>query len=53
MKVEAERDEAGAERERLREEAKVMKEVDERERARLAKERAHYATVVARLVLQG
>jgi hypothetical protein len=52
MKVEAERDEARAERERLREEAKVMKEI-ERERARLAKERAHYATVVARLTANG
>jgi hypothetical protein len=52
MKVEAERDEARAERERLREEAKVMKEI-ERERARLAKERAHYATVVARLTVNG
>ena len=52
MKVEAERDEARAERERLREEAKVMKEI-ERERARLAKERAHYATVVAKLAANG
>ena len=52
MKVEAERDEARAERERLREEAKVMKEI-ERERARLAKERAHYATVVAKLTANG
>jgi hypothetical protein len=52
VKVEAERDEARAERERLREEAKVMKEI-ERERARLAKERAHYATVVAKLEANG
>ncbi|MGX7828092.1 DUF4041 domain-containing protein [Actinokineospora sp. 24-640] len=52
VKVEAERDQARAERERLREEAKVMKEI-ERERARLVKERAHYATVVAKLEAKG
>ncbi|ACU36379.1 DUF4041 domain-containing protein [Actinosynnema mirum] len=47
-KVEAEREEARAERERLREEAKVLKEI-EREQAKLTKERAHYAAVVAKL----
>jgi hypothetical protein len=52
VKVEAEREEARAERERLREEAKVMKEI-ERERARLAKERAHYATAIAKLEAKG
>lgn len=52
VKVEVEREQARAERERLREEAKVMKEI-ERERARLAKERTHYATVVARLEAAG
>ena len=52
MKVEAEREEARAERARLREEAKVMKEI-ERERARLAKERAHYASVVEKLEAKG
>ncbi|QQQ78835.1 DUF4041 domain-containing protein [Saccharothrix sp. 6-C] len=52
VKVEAERDAARAERERLREQAKVMKEI-ERERARLAKERSHYATVVAKLEAKG
>jgi hypothetical protein len=50
VKVEAERDAARAERERLREEAKVMKEI---ERERLAKERSHYATVVAKLEAKG
>ena len=48
MRVEVEREAARAERERLREEAKVMKEI-ERERARLAKERSHYESVVAKL----
>jgi T5orf172 domain-containing protein len=52
VKVEAEREEARAERERLREEAKVMKEI-ERERARLAKERAHYATAITKLEAKG
>jgi hypothetical protein len=52
MKVEIEREQARAERERLREEAKVMKEI-ERERARLAKERAHYVSVVAKLEAKG
>ncbi|RSM56022.1 DUF4041 domain-containing protein [Amycolatopsis sp. WAC 01376] len=52
MKVEVEREAAREERARLREEAKVMKEV-ERERARLAKERTHYATVLARLEAKG
>ncbi|HET6286221.1 MAG TPA: DUF4041 domain-containing protein [Amycolatopsis sp.] len=52
MKVEVEREVAREERARLREEAKVMKEV-ERERARLAKERSHYATVLARLEAKG
>ncbi len=52
MKVEIEREQARAERDRLREEAKVMKEI-ERERARLAKERAHYAAVVAKLEAKG
>ncbi|WNV87262.1 DUF4041 domain-containing protein [Umezawaea sp. Da 62-37] len=52
VKVEAEREQARAERERLREEAKVSKEI-ERERARLAKERAHYTTVVAKLEAKG
>ncbi|WP_410614213.1 DUF4041 domain-containing protein [Amycolatopsis sp. lyj-109] len=52
VKVEAEREEARAERERLREEAKVMKEI-ERERARLAKERSHYATAIAKLEAKG
>ncbi|MFF1614696.1 DUF4041 domain-containing protein [Amycolatopsis sp. NPDC058278] len=52
VKVEAEREEARAERERLREEAKVMKEI-ERERARLDKERAHYATAIAKLEAKG
>jgi hypothetical protein len=52
MKVEAEREEARAERARLREEAKVMKEI-ERERARLVKERAHYSVVVAKLEANG
>ncbi|CAM3309179.1 DUF4041 domain-containing protein [Kibdelosporangium persicum] len=51
-RVEVEREAARAERERLREEAKVMKEI-ERERARLAKERAHYAAVVAKLTAKG
>lgn len=51
-KVEIEREEARAERDRLREEAKVMKEI-ERERARLAKERAHYAAVVVKLQANG
>jgi hypothetical protein len=48
MRVEVEREAERAERERLREEAKVMKEI-ERERARLAKEREHYATAAAKL----
>ncbi|WP_433265274.1 DUF4041 domain-containing protein [Actinosynnema sp. CS-041913] len=52
VKAEAEREQAQAERARLREEAKVMKEI-ERERARLAKERAHYAAVVAKLEANG
>ncbi|EME62654.1 DUF4041 domain-containing protein [Amycolatopsis decaplanina] len=52
MKVEVEREAAREERARLREEAKVMKEV-ERERARLAKERTHYATILARLEAKG
>jgi hypothetical protein len=52
VKVEAEREEARAERERLREEAKVMKEI-ERERVRLAKERAHYATAITKLEAKG
>jgi hypothetical protein len=51
-KVEAEREQARAERDRLREEAKVAKEI-ERERAKLAKERAHFAAVVARLEVNG
>ncbi len=51
-KVEAEREQARAERERLREEAKVMKEI-ERERTRLAKERAHYAAALAKLEAKG
>ncbi|GAA2826086.1 DUF4041 domain-containing protein [Crossiella cryophila] len=51
-RVEVEREQARAERERLREEAKVMKDI-ERERARLAKERSHYASVVARLEAKG
>lgn len=51
-RIEAEREEARAERERLREEAKVLKEI-ERERARLAKERAHYVAVVAKLETNG
>ncbi|QFZ18355.1 DUF4041 domain-containing protein [Saccharothrix syringae] len=52
VKAEAEREAARAEREKLREEAKVMKEI-ERERARPAKERSHYATVVAKLEAKG
>ncbi|HWO63434.1 MAG TPA: GIY-YIG nuclease family protein, partial [Umezawaea sp.] len=52
VKVEAEKEQARAERERLREEAKVSKEI-ERERARLAKERTHYTTIVARLEAKG
>lgn len=52
VKVEAEKEQARAERDRLREEAKVMKEI-ERERARLAKERAHYTAVVAKLEAKG
>lgn len=48
MKVEVEREAERAERDRLREEAKVMKEI-ERERARLAKERAHYQAAAAKL----
>nr|WP_232327766.1 DUF4041 domain-containing protein [Kibdelosporangium sp. MJ126-NF4]CEL12875.1 UPF0325 protein YaeH [Kibdelosporangium sp. MJ126-NF4]CTQ98560.1 UPF0325 protein YaeH [Kibdelosporangium sp. MJ126-NF4] len=51
-KVEIEREQARAERERLREEAKVMKEI-ERDRARLTKERAHYVSVVAKLEAKG
>ncbi|MFD9697764.1 DUF4041 domain-containing protein [Lentzea sp. NPDC059081] len=52
VKVEAEKEQAKAERDRLREEAKVMKEI-ERERARLAKERAHYQAAVAKLQANG
>jgi hypothetical protein len=52
VKVEAEKERAKAERDRLREEAKVMKEI-ERERARLAKEKAHYTAVVSRLEEKG
>jgi len=52
MKVEIERDAARAERERLREEAKVMKEI-ERKRAKLAKERVHYVSLLAKLESQG
>ena len=52
VKVETERELARAERDRLREETKVMKEI-ERERVRLAKERTHYATVVAKLEASG
>lgn len=48
MRVEVEKEEARAERDRLREEAKVMKEI-ERERARLAKERAHYVSALSKL----
>ncbi|MDX8148684.1 DUF4041 domain-containing protein [Lentzea sp. BCCO 10_0061] len=52
VKVEAEKELAKAERDRLREEAKVMKEI-ERERARLAKERAHYLAAVVKLEANG
>lgn len=52
MKVEVEKEIERAERERLREEAKVMKEI-ERERARLAKERAHYQAAAAKLAASG
>jgi hypothetical protein len=52
VKVETERELARAERDRLREETKVMKEI-ERERMRLAKERTHYATVVAKFEANG
>ncbi|MFC5289943.1 DUF4041 domain-containing protein [Actinokineospora guangxiensis] len=51
-KVEAEREQARADRERLREEAKLLKEI-ERERAKLAKEHAHFLTVVTRLEANG
>lgn len=51
-KKEEEKEEAKAERARLREEAKARKEI-EAERARLAKEQAHYAAVVERLRADG
>ena len=47
-KKEEEKEEAKAERSRLREEAKARKEI-EAERARLAKEQAHYLAVVEKL----
>ncbi|MBP2477774.1 phage host-nuclease inhibitor protein Gam [Crossiella equi] len=51
-KVEEEREAARAERERLREEAKVLKDI-ERERARLDKERRHVLSALARLEANG
>ncbi len=49
---EEEKEEARAERERLREEAKARKEI-EAERERLRKERTHYAQTIAKLRLEG
>ncbi|WP_254125019.1 DUF4041 domain-containing protein [Amycolatopsis sp. CA-230715] len=52
MKVEVEREAARAERDRLREEAKVIKEL-ERKRAKLEKERAHYVSLLGKLESTG
>lgn len=49
---EEEKEEARAERERLREEAKARKEI-EAERERLRKEKAHYAQTIAKLRSEG
>lgn len=52
MRVQVEKEAEREERARLREEAKVLKEI-ERERARLAKERSHYEAAVTKLRATG